>query len=84
MESNIRLKIHHVTNIDMRKFDGKDTVTWILQMEQYFDLHNVEHIQKACIETLYVELNQFLWYQWLFSCKPLVTWSFFREEMIAH
>ena len=25
----------------MRKFDGKDSVTWILQMEKYFDLHGV-------------------------------------------
>ena len=25
--------------IDMRKFDGKDPITWIFQMEQFFDLH---------------------------------------------
>ena len=25
--------------IDMRKFDGKDAITWIFQMEQFFDLH---------------------------------------------
>ena len=28
--SNVGLKTHHVLNIDMRKFDGKDPVTWIL------------------------------------------------------
>ena len=26
-------------NIDMRKFDGKDPITWIFQMDQFFDLH---------------------------------------------
>ncbi len=26
---------------EMRKFDGKDPVNWILQMEKYFDLHGV-------------------------------------------
>ena len=31
---NIRLKTHHFPKIDMRKFDGKDPITWILQMEQ--------------------------------------------------
>ena len=36
--SSIGLKNHHVPKIDMRKFDGKDLVTWILQMEQYFNL----------------------------------------------
>ena len=25
----------------MNKFDGKDPVNWILQMEQFFDLHGV-------------------------------------------
>jgi len=39
IESNVGSKTHHVPNIDMRKFDGKDPVTWILQMEQYLDLH---------------------------------------------
>ena len=38
---NFGLKTNHVPKIDMRKFDGKDPITWILQMDQFFDLHNV-------------------------------------------
>ena len=64
----------------MRKFDGKDLVNWILQMEKYFDLHGVQLLQKVHIASLYLELNQFLWY----THNPLVTWSIFTEEMIAH
>jgi hypothetical protein len=45
--SNFGLKTNHVPKIDMRKFDGKDPITWILQMEQLFDLHNVPHTQKV-------------------------------------
>jgi gas vesicle protein len=45
--SNFGLKTNHIPNIDMRKFDGKDPITWILQMEQFFDLHNVPHTQKV-------------------------------------
>jgi hypothetical protein len=45
--SNFGLKTNHVPKIDMRKFDRKDPITWILQMEQFFDLHNVPHIQKV-------------------------------------
>jgi cytochrome c553 len=45
--SNFGLKTNHVPKIDMRKFDGKDPITWILQMEQFFDLHNVSHAQKV-------------------------------------
>ena len=68
---------------DMRKFDGKDPVNWILQMEKYFDLHGVPLLQKVCIASNYLELNQFLWYKGLCSRKPLVT-SIFMEEMITH
>ena len=34
IDSNIGSKTHHIPKIDMRKFDGKDPVTWILQMEK--------------------------------------------------
>ena len=46
----------------MRNFDGKDLATRILQMEQFFDLNNVQNTQKVRIETLYLEPNQFAWY----------------------
>src|ERR1700722_1243510 len=60
--SNLGLKTNHVPKIDMSKFDGKDPITWILQMEQFFDLHNVPHTQKVRIASLYLEPNQFVWY----------------------
>ena len=41
VDSNVGSKTHHIPKIDMRKFDGKDPATWILQMEQFFDLNNV-------------------------------------------
>ena len=31
---NVGLKTHYIPNIDMRKFDGKDPITWIQQIEQ--------------------------------------------------
>ena len=62
IDSNIGSKNHHVPNIDMRKYDGKDPAKCILQMEQFFDLHNVQNTEKVCIATLYLEPNQFVWY----------------------
>ena len=53
-------------------------------MEQYFDLHGVQLLQNVHISSLYLEPNQFVWYRGLCSRKPLVTWSIFTEEMIAH
>jgi len=62
IDCNVGLKTHHVPKIDMRKFDGKDPGTWILQMEQFFNLHNLQNTQKVRIATLYLEPNQFVWY----------------------
>ena len=63
INSTVGGKNHHIPKMDMRKFDGKDPVTWILQIEQYFDLHNVQNTQKVCIATLHLEQNTFLWYR---------------------
>ena len=78
------MKTHHVPKIDMRVFDGKDPITWILQMEQYFYLHDVRHTKKVHIASLYLELDQFVWYQWICSHKPTVTCLIFMNEMISH
>ena len=32
--------------IDTRKFVGKDVLTWICQMEHFFDLHQVSTLQR--------------------------------------
>jgi hypothetical protein len=82
--SNFGLKTNHVPKIDMRNFYGKDPITRILQMEQFFDLHNVQHTHKVQIDSLYLEPNQFVWYRCLCSRKSLLTWTIFTEEMIAH
>ena len=67
INSNVGSKTLHIPKIDMRKFDGKDPITWILHMEQYFDLNNVQNTQKVLIATLHLEQNIFVWYQWFFS-----------------
>jgi hypothetical protein len=45
--SNFGLKTNHVPKIDMRNFDGMDLITWILQMEQFFDLHNAQYNRRS-------------------------------------
>ena len=54
INSNVGEKNHHIPKMDMRNFDGKDHVTWILQMEKYFNLNNVQNTQKVCIATLHL------------------------------
>jgi len=57
VNSNVELKTHHRPKINIRKFDCKDLITWILEIKQYFDLHNVQNTQKVRIATLYLEPN---------------------------
>jgi gas vesicle protein len=60
--SNFGLKTNHVPKIDMRKFDGKDPITWILQMDKFL-IYIMCHIHKRYdIASLYLEPNQFIWY----------------------
>ena len=83
-DSNVGFKDHHIPKIDMRKFDGKDMITCISHREKYFDLQDVQPSQKVRISSFYIEPNQFVWYRWISSCKPLVIWSIFRKEIKAH
>ena len=80
IDSNVGMKTHYVPKIDMRKFNGKDPETWILQMEQFFNLHNVHNTQKVHIATLYLEPNQFVWYRWLFLVNHLSLSKFLRSK----
>ena len=69
----------------MKKFDGKDLITWIFQMEQLFELHQVPTLQTVTIASLYLESDQFVWYQWLCDRKKefIISWSIFTKELIA-
>ena len=80
INSKVGRKNRHIPKMDMRKFDGKDLVTWILQMEQYFDLNNVQNTQKVCIATLHLEQNTFVWYRWLCSHKKLSLGRFLQRK----
>ena len=57
IDSNVGSKNHHIPKIDMRKFVGNDPATWILQMEQFFDLNNMKNTQMVHTATLYLEPN---------------------------
>ena len=55
-------------------------------MEQVFDLHQVPILQTVTIASLYLELDQFVWYWWLCDSKKesIISWSIFTKKLIAH
>ena len=75
-----------ISKIEIRKFYGKDPITWIFQMETFFDIHQVPNLQKVTIASLYLESQQFVWYQWLCEHKKntIISWSIFTEELITY
>ena len=38
-----------LAKINMMKFDGKDPITWIFKMGQFFEIHQVPNLQKVTI-----------------------------------
>ena len=46
--------------VDMCKFDGKDPLTWINQMENFFEIHQIPYGQKVTMASLYLEPDQFI------------------------
>ena len=70
----------------MRKFDRKDPITWIFQMEKFFDLHQVPNLQKVTVASLYSEPEQFVWYQLLCEQKKdtIISWSIFTDKLISY
>jgi len=57
--SHLKIELLKSRKIKTRKFDGKDPINWILQMEKYFDLHGVPLLQKVRITSNYLEPNHF-------------------------
>jgi hypothetical protein len=55
-------------------------------MEQFFDLHQVPTLQKVTLGALYLEPDQFVWYQCPCEKKKdsIISWSIFTHEFIAH
>ena len=72
--------------INMRKFDDKDPITCIFQMEKFFDLHLVSSLQKVTIASLYLELEKFVWYQWHCEQKKdsIISWYIFTKQLISY
>jgi hypothetical protein len=70
----------------MRTFDGKDPITWIFHMEQFFNLRQVSSLQKVPIASLYLENDNCFWYQWICERKNncIVSWSIFIDELISN
>jgi hypothetical protein len=57
--------------VELRKFYGTKVFTWVNQIQQYFELHNImDDNQRIHIETLKFEIKPYQCYQWVVKRKP--------------
>jgi hypothetical protein len=77
----------HFPKVELRKFDGTYVFTWVNQIEQYFELHNImDDKQMISLATLYFETKPYQWYQWVVKRKPHsyhYTWGLFTRDLEA-
>jgi hypothetical protein len=61
----------NLLKVELRNFYGTKVFTWLNQIEQYFELHNImDDKQMIHIETLKFEIKPYQWYQWVVKRKP--------------
>jgi hypothetical protein len=49
---------HQFPKVDMKIFDGPDSLSWVTQMKQYFSLHGIiDDIHKLKVWVLYFDLD---------------------------
>eukprot|EP01018_Ginkgo_biloba_P013059 Gb_07852 [translate_table: standard] len=71
--------------VEMKNFDGRDVRTWLSQMEQYFNLHQVPTDKKIPLASLHMETEPFQWYQWMKKKWASLSykWENFVDDIIA-
>jgi hypothetical protein len=61
----------NLPKVELINFDGAKIFTWVNQIEEYHELHNIINYKKMIhIATLNFEIKSYQWYQWLIKRKP--------------
>jgi hypothetical protein len=63
----------NLPKVELRKFDGTKVFTWVNQIEQYFEMHNImDDKQMIHIETLNFEIKPYQWYHGYLKGSPIL------------
>jgi hypothetical protein len=69
--------------VDVTKFDGSDSTSWVTQMEHYFSLYNItDDLKKLWYDVLHLYQERWQWWQWRkTSCQGYIAWTQFVTEL---
>lgn len=61
-------------------FSGENVLSWIFQIEHFFDHHITPEDQKIDIAAFYMTGTALQWFHWLTSTNQLTTWTAFVRQ----
>jgi hypothetical protein len=69
--------------VDVTKFDGSYTTSWVAQMEHYFSLCDITDVlSKLWYGVLHLDRESWQWWQWRkISRQGYVSWTHFVAEL---
>lgn len=68
--------------IDLPVFNGEDAYGWIVRVERFFRLNDVDDTEKVKLLVVAMEDRALNWFQWWEEQTPERTWEAFKEALI--
>lgn len=67
--------------LDIPRFDGKDPLSWIFKINQFFEFHRTPEDQRLRLASFYMEGEALTWFQWMHANRQLLTWPMFLHAL---
>lgn len=68
--------------LEIPQFDGENTESWVLRVEQYFELGEFTEEQKLKAVRLCFDGEALMWYRWERGRNPFTCWEQMKERIL--
>ncbi|XP_057449034.1 uncharacterized protein LOC130740445 [Lotus japonicus] len=81
-DASPRRHIRTGRKIDLPVFNGDDAYGWIVRVERFFRLNEVDDTEKVRLLVVAMEERALNWFQWWEEQTPERTWEAFKEALV--
>ncbi|XP_042946134.1 uncharacterized protein LOC122279514 [Carya illinoinensis] len=67
--------------LEFPRFDGTDSIQWVLKANQFFSYYDIPDNQKIQIAFFHMEGKALSWFTWLKESSPINTWDEFTSAL---
>lgn len=67
--------------LDIPRFDGKDPLSWIFKINQFFEFHRTPEDQRLRLASFYMEGEALTWFEWMHANGQLISWTMFIQAL---